>query len=297
MAAVSYDTSAILQDFTARHNVAFPLLADPDSEIIRAYGVLNGKATGFSKGMAVPGYFYIGPDGLIREKYFETDYTDLYTANNILLKIFPQLVEGTGRVVASPSILLTLLQSDRAVIPGSRFTLTAEVDLPPNAHVYAPGVRSYKPIQMILDPIPELKLEAPQYPKSKVLFLPAIQESVPVFDGKFRISEDAVVSAGDEFVASLGAGRTVSFMERCAIKCVTATRVTCQRRLRSCGRCRWRRWTGSGRRKRSGTSRVRCGYRGGAVWECDAAGIVIAWEWWGAGFPGFSDRAIEGALA
>ena len=26
----------------------------------------------------------------------------------------------------------------------------------------------------------------------------------------FRISEDAVVSAGDEFVASLGAGRTIS---------------------------------------------------------------------------------------
>jgi hypothetical protein len=73
--------------------------------------------------MAVPGYFYIGSDGLIWEKYFETDYTDLYTANNILLKIFPQLAEGTGRVVASLRILLTLLQSDRAVIPGSRFRL------------------------------------------------------------------------------------------------------------------------------------------------------------------------------
>ena len=92
---------------------------------------------------------------------------------------------------------------------GRRSTLTAEVDLPPNAHVYAPGVKSYKPIQMILDPIPELKPGEPRYPKSKVLFLPAIQESVPVFDGRFRISEDAAISAG-EFVASLGAGRTVS---------------------------------------------------------------------------------------
>jgi hypothetical protein len=68
----------------------------------------------------------------------------------------------------------------------------------------------YKPIQMTLDPIPELKLEEPQYPKSKFLFPPAIQEPVPVVDGRFRISEDVVVSAGDEFVASLGAGRTVS---------------------------------------------------------------------------------------
>jgi hypothetical protein len=86
--------------------------------------------------MAVPGDVCIGPDGLIREKYFETDSTDLYTANNILLKIFllkifPLLVEGTGRVVASPRIRLTLLHSDRAVIPGSRLTHTAGVDLPP----------------------------------------------------------------------------------------------------------------------------------------------------------------------
>jgi hypothetical protein len=63
---------------------------------------------------------------------------------------------------------------------------------------------------MILDPIPELRPEELLHPKSKVLSPPAIQESVPVFDGKFRISEDAVVSAGGEFVASLGTGRTVS---------------------------------------------------------------------------------------
>jgi hypothetical protein len=86
-------------------------------------------------------------------------------------------------------------------------------------------------------------------------------------------------------------------MERCAIKCVTATSVTCQRRLRSCGRCRWRRSIGAVAGSDPAQDRVRCGYRGAAVCECDAAGIVIGWELWGAGFPGFSDCAIEGTLA
>jgi peroxiredoxin len=65
VAAISYDSEAILQDFTQRHRIDYPLLADPQSEIIRQYGVLNEQATGFTKGMAVPGYFYISPDGLL----------------------------------------------------------------------------------------------------------------------------------------------------------------------------------------------------------------------------------------
>src|SRR3989442_11696151 len=45
---------------------------------------------------------------------------------------------------------LTLSQSDRTVVPGSRVTLTADFELPPDVHVYSPGVRGYKPVQLIL---------------------------------------------------------------------------------------------------------------------------------------------------
>jgi hypothetical protein len=210
LASVSYDGVPILQDFTQRHKIDYPLLADPKSEIIRQFGVLNGQATGFTKGMAIPGYFYITPEGLIKEKFFETAYTDRYTANNLLMKLFPQLVEGTGRAVASPYIRLNLLQSDQVVIPGSRFTLAAEVELPNDTHVYAPGVKGYKPIQLMLEAPPELKLEAPRYPESKILYLPAINESVPVFEGKFRIFEDVTVSADRKLMGSIGAGKTVT---------------------------------------------------------------------------------------
>ena len=210
LAAVSYDSAAILQDFTQRHKIDYPLLADPKSELIRQFGVLNGQATGFTKGMAIPGYFYITPDGVIKEKFFETAYTDRYTGNNLLMKLFPQLVEGTGRAVASPYIKLTLLQSDQVVIPGSRFTLAAEVELPVDTHVYAPGVKGYKPIQLTLEARPELKLDAPRYPESKVLYLPVINESVPVFEGKFRIFEDVTVSADRKLMGSIGAGRNVT---------------------------------------------------------------------------------------
>ena len=89
-------------------------------------------------------------------------------------------MEGKGREVAAPYIKLTLAQSDEAVIPGSRFTVAAEVALPPDTHVYAPEVKGYKPIHLIVEASPDLRLLPVRYPKAKVLFLPVINESVPV---------------------------------------------------------------------------------------------------------------------
>ena len=209
LAAISYDSQAILQDFSERHKIDFTLLSDPDSEIIRQYGVLNAEATGFTKGMALPGYFYVTPDLHIREKFFETAYTDRYTASNLLLKIFPELVEGSGREVAAPHMKLTLSQSDDVVVPGSRFTIILESELPPGTHVYAPGVKGYKPIQLLLDPSPELKLEDVRYPQARVVYLPVIKESVPVYEGRFRIVQDAVVAADRNFRASVGSGKAL----------------------------------------------------------------------------------------
>jgi peroxiredoxin len=85
------------RDFTRQHKIEFPLIADPKSELIGSYGVLNAEATGFTKGMARPGYFYVTPDGAMKEKFFETEYTDRDTANSLILKLFPALVQGNGR--------------------------------------------------------------------------------------------------------------------------------------------------------------------------------------------------------
>jgi hypothetical protein len=211
LAAVSYDSLAILTDFAERHKIEFPLLADPESKIIARYGVLNSEATGMQKGMALPGYYYIDPNGIIREQYFEAKYTDRFTANNVVAKLFPELADEVSQKVAAPHLGLELSQSDRAVAPGSRLNLAVQVELPQDVHVYAPGVKGYKPIQLELHPSSELQLTPPTYPASKTLYLEAIKEEVPVFEGKFRITSDAKISANPDFIKSLGTnGKTVT---------------------------------------------------------------------------------------
>jgi hypothetical protein len=213
LAAISYDSPAILKDFAERHKIEFPLLADPDSEIIRSFNVLNTKASGMNKGMARPGFFYIDSSGVVREKYFETKDTDRFTPNNVVGKLFPELSEEVTRNVEAPHLQLTLEQSDHDVISGNQVSFIAEIELPPNVHVYSPGVQGYKPIQLTLDPIAGIEFAPVVYPNSKVLYLEAIQEHVPVFEGKFRITQDATVTtskAGDVVRSLVSAERTIS---------------------------------------------------------------------------------------
>ena len=91
LAAISYDSRAILKDFADRHKIEFPLLADADSQAIRSFNVLNSDAKGMTRGMAHPGFFYIDENGVIREKYFEAKYADRFTPNNVIGKLFPEL--------------------------------------------------------------------------------------------------------------------------------------------------------------------------------------------------------------
>jgi len=180
------------------------MLADPGSKTIHAYGVYNHEATGMQKGFARPGYYFIDRNGIIREKFFEARYRERLTGNSIIAKLFPELGQEVTDTVEAPHLQLALEQSDRTGVPGTRVTLSTVVRLPADVHVYAPGVHGYKPVQLVMEAVPQLELKAAVYPESRTLYLPAIKESVPVFEGTFRISMDVRVSSSSEFWGSLG---------------------------------------------------------------------------------------------
>ena len=154
--------------------------------------------------MARPGYFFIDTKGVIREKFFEAKYRERFSGNNVIGKIFPALGDEVTDNVEAPHLSLAVEQSDRTGFPGARITLTAEVQLPPDVHVYAPGVQGYKSIALVMDSTPVMEYTPVHYPRAKVLYLPAIKERVPVFEGKFRITQDLKVSSSAEFSDSLG---------------------------------------------------------------------------------------------
>jgi len=70
-------------------------------------------------------------------------------------------------------------------------------------HVYAPGTKGYKPINLVIDTNPEMQFRPVLYPRAKTLYLPAIKERVPVFEGTFRITQDLRVNTAASFAGSL----------------------------------------------------------------------------------------------
>jgi peroxiredoxin len=205
LAGISYDSVEILKYFSDRRKIEFPLLSDPDSKIIRMYQVLNSEAIGPNAGMARPGYFYIDTEGMISEKFFEAKYRERLTGNNVLSKLFPELGEEVSDAVEAPHLQLRVGQSDRVAVPGNLVTLTAEVRLPPDVHVYAPGTKGYKTVKLLIDPLPDFEMRQASYPAAKILYLPAIKERVPVFEGAFRIRQELKVNSMAEFSGALGA--------------------------------------------------------------------------------------------
>ena len=206
LVGVSYDSQDILKYFTERYAITYPLLADTKSEVIKRFGILNTSATGFTKGIPYPGFVYVSPDGRIQETFFEEDYRTRYTGNSVLTKIFPELATAVEKEVPAPHLQLKLMQTDDVISPGHRVTLIAELSLPNDVHVYAPGVQGYKPIALELGTIQQATLHPANYPQSKTLFLSAIGEKVPVFEGTFRITQDVTVTFDRFFSQAVDAG-------------------------------------------------------------------------------------------
>ena len=84
------------------------------------------------------------------------------------------------------------------VRPGQRVALTLDIELKPNMHVYAPSVEGYIPIQWSMAPNAEIVAQPVVSPPAKMLRLEAIDETLPVYSGRFRLTRDVTIAAGSK---------------------------------------------------------------------------------------------------
>jgi len=196
VAAISYDSVATLQSFAARKGISYPLLSDPGSKIIRTFGILNESfhPGQLPYGVPYPGMYIVDEHGIVRAKYFETDYVERDTAASILVRQFG--ANGTGATeIETPQLKLVSSASDATVSPGNRITLVVDLDLKPRMHVYAPGVTGgYIPIDWQIAASPSYAAQPIDWPQSHMLNLPVIHETVPVYTGQLRLTRDVTIA-------------------------------------------------------------------------------------------------------
>jgi peroxiredoxin len=84
LVGISYDPVQVLPGFTQKRHIQFPLLSDPGSQTIRAYGILNEKAKGRTEGIPYPGTFLIDQQGVIRAKLFHEGYRQRHSTDELI---------------------------------------------------------------------------------------------------------------------------------------------------------------------------------------------------------------------
>lgn len=200
VAAISFDPVAVLDHFAKRTGVKLTLLSDPQSEVIRAFGILNQNVAKDHQfyGIPNPGDYLIDENGVVKAKFFEERYADRYTAGQILVRTLGLEAGGKQTQTETDHLTVTSSSSDEILRGGNRLALILEVDLNEKMHVYAPGVQGYIPIEWTMEEVEGVTSYEPSYPESEMLHLPAINETVPVYQGRFKAVRDVMVGQSKE---------------------------------------------------------------------------------------------------
>lgn len=129
VAAISYDSIAVLERFADRQHLAYPLLSDPQSKIIGDFGILNDtvKPGTIGYGIPYPGVYIIDVHGRVVSKYFEDDYRDRVSTADILARQFCTPVAAAEAVIDTPQLQIKTGASNELARPGLRIALTLDM--------------------------------------------------------------------------------------------------------------------------------------------------------------------------
>jgi peroxiredoxin len=212
LAVITYDSPAILADFSRRRDITFPLLSDPDSETIKAYGILNTTvAVGTPTfGIPFPGTFVVDRTGKVLSRFFEEAYQERNTVSTIMLALDRAKPPAAAKRIETDHLEITSYMSDDIVAPGSLFSVVFDVKPHAGIHVYAPGATSYRIINFRIEPNPILEARPLHYPASEIYYFKPLDERVPVFQKPFRLVQRLVVSTSPDARAALKGIETIS---------------------------------------------------------------------------------------
>jgi hypothetical protein len=211
VAAITYDSAAILDDFSRKYKIEYPLLSDADSLNIRAFGLLdpdNGpdnRPDYAKENMAYPGYFWIGTDGIVKERYLGEKYFERFTANHVFARMYPDAVKSQSSVTAR-HVTIKTGQTDTDVIVGSRMELLVDLDIRRGAHLYAPTVSKTQALRLDVDAT-NARVRSVDYPAAdREIKLAGSGESLAAYSKRVRIRADIMIAPPREVQKSLAEG-------------------------------------------------------------------------------------------
>ena len=140
---LSYDEADALADFKKAHGTTFTMLSDPDSEVIRSFGILNATIADDDHpwyGIPYPGVYITDSEGIIVEKFFENNFTVRPGPEQLLAAVRGEevLLEERPNPVSEVSVDVDFVGDSLPV--GISRQIVARFSLPEGMHVYGQPV-------------------------------------------------------------------------------------------------------------------------------------------------------------
>jgi hypothetical protein len=192
VASVIHEPPQALKAFAQRFGIPFPLLADPDSIVIRRLGLVDAGFTGEGlKDVPYAGSLLLDKTAVVREKFFEEATEYRRTAGSILVLLGE---EGAARTtLQADHFSLRASASNRELAPGQRFTLVLDIEMEEHHHAYAPGAHGYRPLRLTPQADALFVFHEPQLPEPRDYLFAPLNETVPVYEGRFRYVQDVTL--------------------------------------------------------------------------------------------------------
>ncbi|OLD66940.1 MAG: hypothetical protein AUI45_14775 [Acidobacteria bacterium 13_1_40CM_2_56_11] len=207
--SVSYDPVDVLREFADRRGITYPMLSDPDSAMIRVFGLLNEEIEPGTRdyGVPHPAIFFVARSGRVIRKYMEERYYHRRTLATILADDGEPADLQTVWEVNGEQVAIRARTLQREVYPGNRLALMVDVEPRPGLHVYAPGAGAeYRPLTLRVHPQPYLTVDEPGSPPPDGTWTSPLEEEVPVYTRRTRIRVEVALGTRQELKPVYDAG-------------------------------------------------------------------------------------------
>ena len=185
---LSYDEVDALADFKKAHGTTFVMLSDPDSEIIREFGILNTTIAEDDHpwyGIPYPGVYVTDSDGIILEKFFENNFTVRPGPEQLLAALKGEQVDLIKKNGDDQQVKVEVAFEGDTLPAGITRQIVARFSVPEGMHLYGqPVPEGLVPASIQLDEELEgIVSYTPVGPKTRPLTLSGDGHTLEVYEG------------------------------------------------------------------------------------------------------------------
>ena len=192
--AISYDPVDVLSGFAKEQGIAFPLLTDAGSEVIKRFGILNTLIKPEEEayfGIPYPGSYLVDQDGRVVEKFFNREYQMRETSATVLrsgfnLPVDPRSFTHAEAQGGAVRVSATLGATRLRYMQHADLYVTVALDK--GLHIYGPSVpEGYVGTEVTVTGTEGLRIGKPMFPATKPFRIKGLQEEFRVLDGEIVI--------------------------------------------------------------------------------------------------------------